>query len=967
MVNVRVPSASKLVLTLLLAGAAESPSLAQDAPTPPPPPAGAAPAPAAATPGPPAAQAAPADEEDESDQPAIVITGTRERGAVISDIPPENQLNRRDIRATGAGSLQELLNVISPQTQSGRGRGGEAPVILLNGQRISSFGEIRDIPPEAIDRVDILPEEVALRYGYSADQRVVNFVTRRRFRAVTTELTAGMATAGGRANQGAELTFLRLDQGGRINVHAEYNHAGSLLESERDLIQSAPSSPFSLGGNVGASPFGGEIDPGLSAIAGQPVTVAGVPAGAANGAVPLSQFNSAQSVSDLGRYRTLLPQTDQLTINATAAKTIFGNVAATFNARLDVNSSESLLGLGTGTFVVPRGNPFSPFGRDVTLFRYLDPADPLGRSNDSRTAHLGLTLNGDLKPWRWSLTSNYDRTTSDIRTATGFDVADLQARILAGDATVNPFGDLPLSRIAARPSDRTHSLSQTANADLLFTGPLLTLPGGDVQASVRAGFNAQDLSGETFRGGVTTLRSLSRDRENAQISIDVPIASRRRAFLEAIGNLSVNFNAAVQHLSDFGTLRTLGGGINWSPIVPLTVIASYTDEQGAPSVSQLGDPVLTTPNVRVFDFTRRETVDVSQTTGGNPTLLGDHRRVMKLGFNFKPFKEKDLTLNVNYNNQKIDNPIASFPTATPEIEAAFPDRFSRDATGRLFRIDARPVNFARSRREELRWGFNLSLPVGKATPPPPGGFGGFGFGGRRGGGAGGVAGAAPPAPGGQAGQPTQSAQGGTATPPAGGRGPGGGGGGGGFRGGGGGGRGGGGGGFGGFGARGQGRLQLSVYHTWHFRDDILIRPGVPLLDLLHGSAVGGSGGQPQHEIQVQGGFFKNGFGGWVSGNWQSGTSVRGGPIPGGGTASDLRFSSLATVNLRLFADLGAQPALVKKHPFFRATRISVGVNNVFDTRLNVRDQTGATPISYQPAFLDPLGRTASVTLRKLFF
>ncbi|MFL6863091.1 MAG: TonB-dependent receptor, partial [Allosphingosinicella sp.] len=188
---------------------------------------------------------------------------------------------------------------------------------------------------------------------------------------------------------------------------------------------------------------------------------------------------------------------------------------------------------------------------------------------------------------------------------------------------------------------------------------------------------------------------------------------------------------------------------------------------------------------------------------------------------------------------------------------------------------------------------------------------------------------------------------------------GGGGGGGGFR--------GGGGGFGGFGARGQGRLQLSVYHTWHLRDDILIRPGVPELDLLHGSAVGGTGGQPQHEIQVQSGFFKNGFGGWLSANWQSGTTVRGGPIPGGGTASDLNFSPLGTIGLRLFADLGAQRDLVRKHPFFRATRVTVGIDNLFDTRLRVRDQNGLTPISYQPAFLDPLGRSVRLTFRKLFF
>ena len=69
-------------------------------------------------------------------------------------------------------------------------------MLLLNGLRISSFRELRDIPPEAIERVDILPEEVALKYGYRADQRVVNFVLRQRFRSTAARADVGAATDG---------------------------------------------------------------------------------------------------------------------------------------------------------------------------------------------------------------------------------------------------------------------------------------------------------------------------------------------------------------------------------------------------------------------------------------------------------------------------------------------------------------------------------------------------------------------------------------------------------------------------------------------------------------------------------------------------------------------------------------------------------------------------------------------------
>ena len=74
-----------------------------------------------------------------------------------------------------------------------------------------------------------------------------------------------------------------------------------------------------------------------------------------------------------------------------------------------------------------------------------------------------------------------------------------------------------------------------------------------------------------------------------------------------------------------------------------------------------------------------------------------------------------------------------------------------------------------------------------------------------------------------------------------------------------------------------------------------------------------------------------------------------------------------TVNLRLFAELGQQRSLVRKHRWLRGTRVSLSVNNLFNDRLNVTNAAGETPIGYQPAYLDPLGRSVQISIRKLFF
>jgi hypothetical protein len=326
-------------------------------------------------------------------------------------------------------------------------------------------------------------------------------------------------------------------------------------------------------------------------------------------------------------------------------------------------------------------------------------------------------------------------------------------------------------------------------------------------------------------------------------------------------------------------------------------------------------------------------VDVTRIDGGNAGLRADNRRVMRLGATLRPIEDSDLSLSLNYVRNTIENPIASFPTATPEIEAAFPERFARDAEGRLVSIDSRPVNFERSEREEIRTGLNYSKAFGPEGPPPGAG--------RRGAGAGGEA---------ATGQPRPRREGGGAggAPGGGGRG--------GF----------GGGGFGGGGGN-QTRLQLSLYHTYRIADEILIRDGVPVLDLLEGSATGSRGGQPRHELEAQAGLFRRGLGVRVDARWRAETFVRGGLASGPGGGSDLFFSDQTTVNLRLFADLAQQRDLVRRYPWLRGSRVSLAVNTLFDSGLEVTDAAGLTPFSYQPAFLDPVGRSVRLSFRKLFF
>lgn len=966
---------------------------------------------------PPAPPSATSEDDDE-----VVVQGQRPRGSVPGDIPPEQTLNAADVRAYGVNNISDLLDQLAPQTTSGR---GGQPVILLNGRRISGFAEIRDLPTEAISRVEILPEEVALKFGYSADQKVVNFVLRERFLALVGQAGVTTSTEGGGTSANPEANYIRIRGDNRLTVNLRYQENASLLESQRHVTDMGTTQPYDLIGNVGVANCAGanfgtllcptrdtvpvQIDPALSALAGQTVTVAAVPASAAASAPTLSAFvpgAGRPNTTDVTHDRTLKGSSQQLSGNLVYARPIFARSTLTLNGSLSYTTGDSLRGLPGVSFNLLDGDPFSPFGNPVTVYRYLDD-DPLHQRTSTLTGHGGLTVNGDTGKWRWSVTGNYDHNDSLTRTETGIDSSSFQTRLNALDPTANPFAPFGPGALGGTITNRAESISNTGNFQALAGGPLFALPAGDFTTNIKAGFEYTGFDTSSTRGSFEQSSSLSRRNVNGQVNFDLPITSRRTGFGSFLGNLTLNANLGVTSLSDFGTLTQFGGGFVWTPIPAINLIGSYTRDEGAPTINQIGDPTIVTPQVRVFDYATGQTVDVNQISGGNPDLQANRRHVWKLGTTLKPFGDKnDLTLTVNYFHTITNDAIASLPEPTADLEAAFPDRFLRNASGDLIQVDTRSVNFEREREDQIRFGLTFSINLKSiiqkkfeawiaarragSNAPPPIRFNNFQptlqgnkddiaklraqfqqRGQQQA--ANGQApatpapaqantqpspGAPPPPPPADAGAPPAPPPGGL--PPGGGGFGGGGFGGGGFRGGGGGGgfRGGG----GGF-RQPSGRLQFAIYDTWTLRDDVLIRQGVPLLDLLNGDSVGAGGGQSEHQIQTQVGYANNGLGVRFDGNYKTGTFVHG---DGTGTAGDLHFSGLTTFNLRFFADVGGMPQFVSKN-WARGLRISFGVNNLFNMRQHVRDESGDTPLRYQPAYLDPLGRTVSITIRKLIF
>ncbi|MBT0669600.1 hypothetical protein HT136_14630 [Novosphingobium profundi] len=1000
----------RLTYLLVLATSVSTPALA----------AGAGNAPPSAT----GTQASDEDEERDDTKAAvgpaaltgneIIVTGKSVLpGSVDTPYAPIQTFEEEDIAAYGASSIEELLDAISPQTGSGRGRDSGRPVILVNGKRITSWREMRDIPPEAIKRMEVLPEEVALQFGYPADKRVVNMILKDSFAAVTGSGEYNRPTRGGFDNYELESGIFKIAGPRRYNFTTKLTETSMLTEDERNVVREDGEMP----------------------------TVAGDP--------------------DPRRYRSLADRESEFEVNGTMTQGVGeggldGQLTA--NVSYDRTVSNSLSGLDTFVLESPDG---------ATATRTYD--DPLATRVSADTFSAGLGYNTQFGAWQFSVTGDGSYADTETRTDRNRDMSALQDAALAGDFAID--GVLPYLPGAGVDVARNRALTLSSLATL--AGSPFELPAGPANLTIKGGYDYSHTRSDDTASDLGAI-TLSRGDVSGGANLTLPLTSRSGYFLDAIGDLSLNLGGGLNHLSDFGTLTNWTAGLSWSPSDALTFQATYLVEEAAPTLAQLGAPLVTKYNVSVYDFVNSTTALVTTTSGGNPDLQKEKRRDWKISANWKlPILDRSNLL-VEYFHNRSNNVSESFPTLTSAVEDAFPDRVTRDAYGNLVAIDRRAVTFDEVTSSSIRWGVNFGGRLGASSADEASRGSGRG-GAPRGPQAGAEpglapAGSAPSGPGGamfdperfaamrkalcapvaEGGEPDLSAlpegmrarlmgadgkvdaarldrmkaricsaEG--ATPPAfdparfaairaalckdegvpdistlpepmqarlrkedgsidmervqamrarlcataaGGAGT----------------pegapqaaqaadgrsarpAGGGAPSFGGRRGPSGGRWNVSIYHTYRLSQDVRIGPGSPVLDELAGDALT-AGGVPRHEIEAEGGLFLNGIGLRFKTTWNGPAHVNGSGAPG---SSDLRFGAYTVANLRLFIDLGQRESLVTKMPFLKGSRLSLTADRIFDTRQKVTNSAGEIPIAYQGAYREPLGRVVGIDFRKMF-
>lgn len=803
--------------------------------------------------------------------PDIIVTGIR--GSARTDTVPIAELGRDALTAIGAQSINDINRAIQGQTVSASGAG---PITLLNGQRVSGDQEIQSLPPEAIDRIEILPEPAALRYGFPPTRRVVNYITKRRFAQVEARAALTSTLPTGRATENARVGITRLRGDKRLTANLDVTHSDPLFWSERVIVPD-PAIPFDAIGNVtGAG--GNEVDPRLSALAGAPVTITPVPADpAVRGS--LAAYAAAANrprAFVLGRTATLLPGTDTI-----RAETVFGapvgaTMSGSVNLSVEHTLDRALAGPAPATLPVPASNPFSPFGTTVLLNRYLTEVAPLASRNARTTTAAGATLRGAVAGWRWDATLSLNQVNQNDTNEKAIDLSAAYAAVTAG---ANPFVPLNATLLTDRLIDRTRQRTRTLDAKVVTTNDPIALPAGRVTVTVTLEA-ARISAASSLRGTEASDYHLGRTQTEAGVAVDLPLTSRAQDVLPLLGDVSVNASGNVRHVETFGTLADTTLGLAWTPIPGLQLLYNMRRSETAPDPIQLSVPPRTVPNVPVFDYGSGTTRIVTLLLGGNPDLRPEHRLVRSLSLTWKPFGKSQLRISPSYDVTEARNQTGVLAYLNARGQAVVPDLYVH-GDGGLLSVSYRPINLDFQRQRKVQVSLTSSGRIGK-----------------------------PPAI--TTGSPTPTDT--------------------------------------------RASYYVGLTPTVALENRLRLRPGTPSLDLIGGDTIGGY--DPRYSGYAYGGVNTGGYGGTFGVYYGGGRRIRG-DTP----MSDLRYNAELVLSLSAYMPV---EGLLPSRPWAKQLQLKLEVANLLDARQRPRDGNGQVPNRLQANLADQLGRTATISLRKLF-
>ena len=491
-------------------------------------------------------QATPPSKSKAKTLQAVVVTGSLIRRVDAETASPVVTLDRATISNSGKPVLGDVLqqmpsisgNATNPQNNSNgggvasplleagdgasrvslRGLGINRTLVLVNGQRMAN-PDINLIPPEMIDRVDVLAEGASTVYGSDAIGGVVNFILRKDFKGAQFSLNDGISSHGDAQRRGFNLTAGATGDNFSIAAGLDYNKYDETLAARRKFSkqQLYLSSGSVVAAGSSSIPTGRiQLPAAIASQYGCPINSSGT------GTVTLAQGDGSSQAdyrcrlaSDTFNYAALnYIQTAQKRTNGFVlgsynfTDSLTGFVDAFYNHTVSSGQdAPSPVGTGDG-LIISSSNPINPFG--VTFSQNPVPGDPNSGYNfqtrltgagtrvhsyttDTGQINAGLRGNfGQESSWIWDASVNYSHTKRDQRDTNEVDIPALQAAVDAGANIFNQADPSVGSLLSAGVKTPIYVFTQsTKQAQVDASGDLWDLPAGTMQLSVGALYRKQ--------------------------------------------------------------------------------------------------------------------------------------------------------------------------------------------------------------------------------------------------------------------------------------------------------------------------------------------------------------------------------------------------------------------------------------------------------------------------------------------
>ncbi len=592
-------------------------------------------------------------------------------------------------------------------------------LVLINGRRAAVsaiagvggkiFVDVNQIPPSAIERVEVLQDGASAIYGSDAVGGVVNFILRHDFDGL--EIGGRYAGAeGGYSEQSAYFTAGH-DFGQRLDVmvSGSYNKTDPLFQKDRSFT-----SPFFVSGTAVPGAVGTFL---LNTNLNSPsqVTPTGIAATAPSlaaltpGVYTASNAAAIGRTYDLSQFQTLLQEekNSALTGSFTLKVDDAGRIVAFGDTEYAHGESFTQFLPRIVAVGVPAGAPFNPTTAALTGVQFGIPQSPKQYENTTDKFRITVGLRGELdlfdRDWRWetAFTHSQDRLKQLQRNvifgpnvapaiAGGFDASGNPvaggrfSKVFSAFDTNSPLVVAPALDPFARggrdPASLTHLLgvevisgkSVLDSWDAKVTTELFKLPAGSVGLAIGGAYRRESLSASADLNGrntgPTAQRWLggqffdpfdkSRTIGSAFLEMRVPITSED---MHVPGLNAFDLIGAVRYedYSDAGSSTVPKLGFRWQPFdrqltIRGTASRSFTApslyaEYGPTDTRQAGGAIIQNA------FPGQPSSPFNAEDGNNPNLAPATSDSFSLSASYQPDFIPRLTLNVQYTNVHMKN------------------------------------------------------------------------------------------------------------------------------------------------------------------------------------------------------------------------------------------------------------------------------------------------------------------------